>query len=57
MFALAVTFGAFWNLRQKKIRPQHYLVRAELEARAALLMECRSYTNEAMLIDTFIDIL
>ena len=57
VFAIAVALGAIWNLRQKKIRPQHYLVRAELEARVALLRECRDYTKEADVIDTFIETL
>ena len=57
VFVTAVALEAIWNLRQKTIRPHHYLVRAELEARVLLLRECRDFTNEATVIDTFIETL
>ena len=55
VFAMAVAWGSIWNLRQKRIRPQLYLVRAELEARVALLRQCRHFTNDAAIIDRFIE--
>ena len=41
VFTLAVTWSAIWELRLKKISPQPYLIRAELEARISILRESR----------------
>lgn len=57
VFALAVAFGAIWDLRLRKTRPQLYLVRAQLEAKVSLLRECRRFTNDATIIDNFINTL
>ena len=57
VFAMAVAFGTLWDLRLRKIRPQLYLVRAQLEAKVSLLRECRHFTNDAAVLDTFIDTL
>ena len=54
VWSLAVAWLALWNLRQKRTRPQLYLVRAEMEAKIALLRECRKFSNEAAVIDTII---
>ena len=54
VWSMAVAWLALWNLRQKKTRPQLYLVRAEMEAKVALLRECRKFSNDVALIDTII---
>ena len=54
---MAVAWGSIWNLRQSKIRPQLYLVRAQLEAKVSLLRECRRFTNAVALINTIIETL
>ena len=55
--AMAVAWGAIWDMRQSKTRPQLYLVRAQMEARVALLRECRKYANAAAMIETIINTL
>ena len=57
VFALAVAWSTIWDLRQKKTRPQTYLVRAQLEARVTLLREGRRYRNEAGVVDAIIETL
>ena len=57
VFAKAVALGALRDLRLRKTRPQLYLVRAQLESKVSLLRECRYFTNDAAVIDTFIDTL
>ena len=55
VWALAVAWISLWDLRQKRIRPQLYLVRAQLEARIALLRECRRFANVSATVDTIIE--
>ena len=57
VFAMAVAWGTIWDLRQKKIRPHNYLIKAQLEAKVSILREFRQYTKDAAIIDTFIETL
>ena len=57
VFTLAVAWSAIWELRLKKIRPQPYLIRAELEARISLLRECRHLTNEVAVLNNIFETL
>ena len=53
--ALAVAWSSLWDLRQKVTRPQLYMVRAQMEAKIALLRECRRFSNTLVTIDAIID--
>ena len=55
VWAMAVAWGAIWDMRQSKTRPQLYLVRAQMEAKVALLRECRKFANAAAMIETIIN--
>ena len=57
VWALAVAWSSLWDLRQKRTRPQLYLVRAQMEARISLLRECRRFRNATAIIDTIIETL
>ena len=57
VFAMAVAWRTIWELRFKKIRPQTYLVRAQLEARVSLLRECRHFASAVDTLDEIISIL
>ena len=54
VWAFAVAWGSIWDMRQSKTRPQLYLVRAQMEAKVALLRESR-FTNAASIIETIIE--
>ena len=54
VWALAVAWSSLWDLRQKRTRPQLYFVRAQMEARIALLRECRRFRDASDTIDTII---
>ena len=54
VWALAVAWSSLWDLRQKRARPQLYLVRAQMEARIALLRECSRFANASAAVDTII---
>ena len=54
VWSLSVAWISLWDLRQKRTRPQLYLVRAEMEARIALLRECRRFSNVSATVDNII---
>ena len=55
VWALAVAWSSLWDLRQKQTRPQLYMVRAQMEAKIALLRECRRFSIILETIDTIIE--
>ena len=57
VFTLSVAWGALWDLRLNRTRPELYLIRAQLEAKVAILRNCRNFFNSAQFIDMIIDTL
>ena len=57
VWVLGVAWNTIWDLRSKKAKPATYLVRAQLEAKVALLREGRRFTNACTIINTIIETL